>query len=82
MVEKEFRFRHYAYLFRKNIKFIIKRMQTLKITMKDIFEKKLFGRQPYAFGKQAFEAVKTGDDAMFWRIYTENRYVLYGVDST
>ena len=60
----------------------MKRMENLKITMKDIFEKGLFTRQPYAFGKDVFEAVKTGDDAMFWRLYTENRYVIYGVDST
>lgn len=82
MAEKQSRFRHYAYLFRKNIKFIIRRMESLKINMNDIFQKKLFGRHPYAFGREAFEAVKAGDDAMFWRIYTENRYIIYGVDST
>ena len=36
----------------------------------------------HAAGKEVVEAVKTGDDAKFWRIYTENRFVIYSVDST
>lgn len=36
--EKEAKFKHYAYLFRKNIKIIIKKLKIKKITISDIFQ--------------------------------------------
>lgn len=48
----------------------MKKLKDLKLTMKDIFEKQLFSNKPYRFGKEIFEAVKTGDEAKVWRIYT------------
>ena len=45
------RFKTLSYLFRKTIKFIIKKLKNMKITVKEIFEKKLFNEEPYCFGK-------------------------------
>jgi ankyrin repeat protein len=58
------------------------KLRSLKITVKDIFEKQLFSDQPYLFGKQIFEAVKLGEDAKVWRYYIENKFVVYSIDSS
>ena len=67
--ERELRFRHFAYLFRKNIKIIIQKLRKNKITVKDIFEQQLFTDKPYQFSKNIFEAVKSGEDTKVWRYY-------------
>ena len=57
-------------------------MKKSKITMNDIFEQKLFDKVPYKFGKEIFEAVKSGEDTKVWRLYIENKFVIFSVDST
>jgi hypothetical protein len=52
--EKEAKFKHYAYLFRKNIKIIIKKLKIKKITISDIFHYELLTDKPYRFGKNIF----------------------------
>jgi hypothetical protein len=59
--EKDLKFRHYAYLFRKNIKIIIGKLKKSKITVKDIFEHQLFSNEAYRYGKAIFEAIKSGE---------------------
>ena len=49
--EKVLVFRQLSYLFRKNIKIIIAKLKTMKITVNDIFTKKLFSNEAYLFGK-------------------------------
>lgn len=52
--EKGMKFRHLSYLFRKNIKIIVARLKAIKITVNDIFTKKLFSNEAYLFGKEIF----------------------------
>lgn len=80
--EKEERFRHYAYLFRKNIKIIIDKLKKCKLTIKDVFEQEIFSNEPYRFGRNIFEAVKTGEQTKVWRYYILKRFVVFSVDST
>lgn len=68
-IEKEARFRHYAYLFRKNVKIVVRRLKMKKITIKDIFDQELFSDAPYRFGKKIFEMVKEGEETKVWRCY-------------
>ena len=80
--DKELRFRHLAYLFRKNVKIIIGKLKRSRLQMKDIFEQKLFSNNPYLHGKHIFESVKAGDEAKVWRQYIENKFIVFSVDST
>jgi hypothetical protein len=68
-IEKEARFRHYAYLFRKNVKIVIRRLKMKKISIKDIFDHDLFSNEPYRLGKKIFEVVKEGEETKVWRCY-------------